>query len=140
MSIINSVPNWPCTCRSILILKCGYCRGALPKRDRRISANCKNFSDHFFSFFFWGGGGGILDILIVKVKYLLVLLDIFYIRYSLAKIGARALQRVHNTTYLIGSVPDLLALASGKIYFVGTNLKCVLSLLFLDFAFSNRPN
>ena len=137
MSIINSVPNWPCTCRSILILKCGYCRGALPKRDRRISANCKNFSHFFLPFIL---GGGILDILIVKVKYLLVLLDIFYIRYSLAKIGARALQRVHNTTYLIGSVPDLLALASGKIYFVGTNLKCVLSLLFLDFAFSNRPN
>lgn len=35
-------------------------------------------------------------------------------RYSLAKIGARALQRVHNTSYLIGSVPDLLALASGN--------------------------
>jgi len=33
--------------------------------------------------------------------------------YSLAKIGARAIQKVHNTTYLIGSVPDLLALASG---------------------------
>uniref|UniRef100_A0A0P5P3C1 Carboxypeptidase B n=1 Tax=Daphnia magna TaxID=35525 RepID=A0A0P5P3C1_9CRUS len=33
--------------------------------------------------------------------------------YSLAKIGARALQRTHNTSYLIGSVPDLLALASG---------------------------
>ena len=27
--------------------------------------------------------------------------------------GARAVQRVHNTSYLIGSVPDLLALASG---------------------------
>lgn len=33
--------------------------------------------------------------------------------YSLAKVGARAVQRVHNTSYLIGSVPDLLALASG---------------------------
>lgn len=36
-------------------------------------------------------------------------------RYSLAKIGARALQQVHNTSYLIGSVPDLLALASGEL-------------------------
>lgn len=33
--------------------------------------------------------------------------------YSLAKIGAKAIQRVHNTSYLIGSVPDLLTLASG---------------------------
>lgn len=34
-------------------------------------------------------------------------------RYSLAKVGARALQSVYNTSYLIGSVPDLLAIASG---------------------------
>lgn len=39
---------------------------------------------------------------------------VLFQRYSLAKIGARALQRTHNTSYLIGSVPDLLALASGK--------------------------
>ena len=114
----------------------GLCRNA----TGGFQPTVRTFPTIFFPFFWGGGGGGILDILIVKVKYLLVLLDIFYIRYSLAKIGARALQRVHNTTYLIGSVPDLLALASGKIYFVGTNLKCVLSLLFLDFAFSNRPN
>ena len=48
------------------------------------------------------------------------LIDIFtefrwlILRYSLAKIGAKALQKVHNTSYLIGSVPDLLALASGN--------------------------
>ena len=33
--------------------------------------------------------------------------------YSLAKIGARAMERAHNTSYLIGSVPDLLYLSSG---------------------------
>ena len=33
--------------------------------------------------------------------------------FSLAKIGARSLQRVHNTTYLIGTIPDLLYVASG---------------------------
>ena len=42
-----------------------------------------------------------------------VLFALFAFRYSLAKIGAKAIQRVHNTSYLIGSVPDLLTLASG---------------------------
>ncbi len=39
--LLYSVPNWPCTCRSILIPKCGCYRGALPKRDQKILANCK---------------------------------------------------------------------------------------------------
>lgn len=34
--------------------------------------------------------------------------------FSLAKIGAAAVQRVHNTTFLIGSVPDLLYRSSGN--------------------------
>ena len=34
--------------------------------------------------------------------------------FSLAKIGATALQRVHNTSFLIGSVPDLLYRSSGS--------------------------
>ena len=33
--------------------------------------------------------------------------------YSLAKIGGKALEKVHNTSYLIGTIPDLLYIASG---------------------------
>ena len=41
--------------------------------------------------------------------------DDFKKLFSLAKIGASALRRIHNTTYLIGTVPDLLYVASGPI-------------------------
>ena len=33
--------------------------------------------------------------------------------FSLAKIGANALEKVHNTEYLIGTIPDLLYTSSG---------------------------
>lgn len=32
----------------------------------------------------------------------------------MAKIGANALEKVHKTDYLIGSIPDLLYAASGE--------------------------
>lgn len=34
--------------------------------------------------------------------------------YSLAKIGSRALETVNRVEYMIGSIPDLLYVASGK--------------------------
>ena len=38
--------------------------------------------------------------------------------YSLAKIGSKALETVNGASYLIGSIPDLLYIASGASVYI----------------------
>jgi hypothetical protein len=52
--------------------------------------------------------------------------------YSLAKIGSKALETVNGVSYLIGSIPDLLYIASGALILVVVSFYIQWILDFID--------